>query len=162
MFHILETCVFGLCCTFKLFSSSLHNFHSVLLPFYFILLSIYLAVSDHISVSRPLSCTYSDNSSQTLNTHTPPSVSLSVIGLETDLIVWTCFHKLGRYCSTSGYCISSLLEYISITTRFHQNFISLSTPTMFPFNWISSTPSSPLSSHDGAYTLRLTDNFIFR
>lgn len=61
----------------------------------------YLALFNHISLSAAsyfVPNVYSHNSSRILNSHMPPSVSLSVIGLETGLIVWmsALLYKLGR------------------------------------------------------------------
>lgn len=76
------------------------QFHSAVFPFYCILLKKSPAISNHTSVSSQLSSSLlyvdSHSSSQSLNTHTPPSVSLSVIGSETDLIVWTSVSQTGH------------------------------------------------------------------
>lgn len=95
----------------NLFIWTVLQFQAVLFYFYFSSIQLYFhfycillkkspAISNHTSVSSQLSSSLlyvdSHSSSQSLNTHTPPSVSLSVIGSETDLIVWTSVSQTGH------------------------------------------------------------------
>lgn len=75
-------------CTPILFNSTPILFHAI---------QENLAIPNHISVAGSYRApnVLSRNSNQSLNTHTPPSVSLSVIALETDLIVWTSVSQTG-------------------------------------------------------------------
>lgn len=67
---------------------------------------------------------YSHNSSRSLNTHVPPSVSLSVIGLETDLIVWMCVSQTGQillYLWLLYLLLTGIYWYhYNISPKFHQ------------------------------------------
>lgn len=123
-----------------------------------------LAISNHINMSSASYCVpsvYSHNSPHRLNTHMPPSVSLPVIGNFNCLDV--CFAKWADTAqpfvitvSPSSWSILVSLQYFTWISSVHPH-----SPPIFLFNWMSSSPSSPLSPHM-AHTLRLPENFILQ
>lgn len=113
-----------------------------------------LAISNHINMSSASYCVlsvYSHNSPHRLNTHMPPSVSLPVIGNFNCLDV--CFAKWADTAqpfvitvSPSSWSILVSLQYFTRISSVHPH-----SPPIFLFNWMSSSPSSPLRPSYGTH-----------